>query len=179
LKERILGKKYASGLLSIGLADKNYGAYEKILTEVAESFSDENNMRFITSPLISLEQRKDVIAEIAKQYNLPLPINNLLMVLLESGRFKFLPYVAQAYRELVDETSGIVTANILSVAPLEEPILAQLREKLSKKLNKKVTLINKIDPSLIGGIRTEVGSLVIDGSIRGYLDSLRETLKKR
>ena len=72
-------------------------------------------------------------------------------------------------------TVGIV----YSVYVLEEALLTELEQALSEKYSYKITLENKIDSSLIQGIKVEIDNFVIDGSIKAKLASLKEQLLKR
>ena len=79
---------------------------------------------------------------------------------------------------LVDEASGLVTADVVTATPLDERRQDRLRRALSERTGREVKLEIKIDASLIAGATAKVGDLVFDGSIRTQLEQLRANLMK-
>jgi F-type H+-transporting ATPase subunit delta len=97
-------------------------------------------------------------------------------LLLERGRIRALPAIARAYRELGDQHAGRVRATVTSAQPLAAADLERVRQSLEQRTHKKVMVESQVDPSLIGGLVARVGDLVLDGSVRTQLASLREKL---
>jgi F-type H+-transporting ATPase subunit delta len=69
-----------------------------------------------------------------------------------------------------------VRAVVVSATPLGAGDLDRVRRSLERRTKKKVMLEAEVDPSLIGGLIARVGDLVLDGSVRTQLDTLREKL---
>ena len=84
--------------------------------------------------------------------------------------------MARDYEELARGYRGESIAVVTSAVPLKEAETVALREKLEKKLARKITLQCQVNPDLIGGIRVEVDGRVIDGSIRNKLDEIKEVM---
>ena len=63
--------------------------------------------------------------------------------------------------------------------PVPQETVRRLAESLSRATGKQVEVKTVVDPSLIGGLVTRVGDIVIDGSLRHRLDSLRQALQRR
>ncbi|MEO1336576.1 MAG: F0F1 ATP synthase subunit delta, partial [Myxococcota bacterium] len=85
--------------------------------------------------------------------------------------------ISEAFRALVDEKMNRATGTIRTAAELDEATQEQLKRALEKRTGKQLDLDVVIDPSLIGGVRAEVGTLVFDGTIKSELEKLRETLR--
>jgi F-type H+-transporting ATPase subunit delta len=100
------------------------------------------------------------------------------MLLFDKGRIGFLPYISEFYQKLADELKGIARASLVSATELPDKTIEKIREALSKKTGKEVILEVEQDPELIGGIVTRIGDLILDGSIRTQLVTMRESLKK-
>ena len=81
--------------------------------------------------------------------------------------------------ELADKRAGRVQARVVSAVEMTEGSIDQLRRALERRTGKKIEMNVEVDPSLIGGIRAEVGSFVLDGTIRTELERLRFALEKR
>ena len=82
------------------------------------------------------------------------------------------------YQKLADELKGIARASLVSATELSAETVEKIRAALSKKTGKDIILDVEQDPSLIGGIVTRIGDLVLDGSIKTQLLNMRESLKR-
>jgi F-type H+-transporting ATPase subunit delta len=98
------------------------------------------------------------------------------MLLLDKGRIGSLPDIARAHRALVDEHAGRVRATVTTARPLDPALEARLKAALEKTSGKTVLLDKKEDPSIVGGLVTQLGDIVYDGSVRTQLQQLREQL---
>ncbi|MCI0529613.1 MAG: ATP synthase F1 subunit delta, partial [Nitrospira sp.] len=103
---------------------------------------------------------------------------NFLSLLLRKGRFQSLPDINTQYRVFWDENLNRATAEVQSATELSEETKTRLQEKLNQVTGKEIILKTSINPELLGGIVTKIGSLVFDGSIRAQLNRLREQLVK-
>ncbi len=171
-----ISRRYAKALLTIGLDDRKFELYGQQIKELAEAMQP--SLSALASPLLTREQKKQVIDEIVKAAKAETIVGNFLKIMLDKGRIKELPSVAEAYQELSDEAAGRIRGVVRSVEQLDEATLAQLRVKLTKKLGKTVALESTVDTDLLGGMQAKVGSLVIDGSISGQLQRFESLLRK-
>jgi F-type H+-transporting ATPase subunit delta len=105
-------------------------------------------------------------------------MKSFLNLLFDKGRIGFLREIASYYKDLADELKGVVKASIVSATELSSDAVNKIKEALSKKVGKNIVLKVEQDPSLIGGVVTKIGDLVLDGSVKTQLMNLRETLKK-
>ena len=98
------------------------------------------------------------------------------MLLLDKGRIVNLPDVARGYHTLVDEHANRVRATVTSARPLDPALEKRLKNALEQQSGKTVILEKKEDPSILGGVVTQLGDLVYDGSVRTQLAQMREQL---
>jgi F-type H+-transporting ATPase subunit delta len=97
----------------------------------------------------------------------------------DKGRFSFLASINDFYQKLADEVKGIARASLVSAGANFPPMpLKKFGQSLSQKTGKEIILEVEQDPSLIGGIVTRIGDLVLDGSIKTQLLNMRESLKR-
>ena len=101
---------------------------------------------------------------------------NLIALLLRRGRIEQLPRVAAEFRRLDNARQGITVATATSAAPLTPDEVRALTGRLEQMTGGRIELDLQVDPSLLGGLVVRVGDRLIDGSVRGRLERLRNQL---
>jgi len=101
---------------------------------------------------------------------------NLVRLLDQRGRLTLLPAIAAELTRLLDAMRGVVAATVTSAAPLEKDEIAEIAARLESMTGQTVKLDTAVDPSLIGGLTVRVGDRMIDASVRGRLERLRDQL---
>jgi F-type H+-transporting ATPase subunit delta len=104
------------------------------------------------------------------------PVENLVQLLLRRGRIEELPRVAAQFRRLDEARQGITHATATSAAALSPDEIRALTERLESTTGGRIVLDVQVDPSLLGGLVVRVGDRLIDGSVRGRLERLRNQL---
>jgi len=105
---------------------------------------------------------------------------NVLKVLSDNGREEILEDVLRQYEELVKEHLGKIEVEVTTAVELSEDAERRLKERLGKVLEgREVILETRVDPDLLGGAVFRFGGRMMDGSIRGRLESLREGMLER
>jgi F-type H+-transporting ATPase subunit delta len=105
---------------------------------------------------------------------------NFLKVLVDNGREEILEEVLGRYEQLVKEHLGRIEVEVTTAVELSEEQLDDLKERLARVLEgREVILETKVDPDLIGGAVFRFGGRLMDGSIRGRLEGLREEMLER
>jgi F-type H+-transporting ATPase subunit delta len=172
-----LARRYAKALLEIGVQQQTYDALGKELDRAAETLRTSPELRHaLENPVFPVEKRKLVMDELARRLALSKTLRNFVMLLLDKGRIVALPDIARVYRTLVDEHAGRVRATVTSARPLDPMLETRLKTALEKQSGKVVILEKREDPMIMGGLVTQLGDLVYDGSVRTQLQQLREEL---
>ena len=96
--------------------------------------------------------------------------------MLRRGRIDHLPRVAAEFRRLDNARQGITIATATSAAPLDPDEVRALTARMEQFTGGRVELDLQVDPSLLGGLVVRVGDRLIDGSVRGRLERLRNQL---
>jgi F-type H+-transporting ATPase subunit delta len=105
---------------------------------------------------------------------------NFLKVLVDNGREEILEEVLARYEELVKEHLRRVEVEVTTAVALSEELRDRLKERLADVLEgQEILLETNVDPDLIGGAVFRYGGRMMDGSIRGRLESLREGMLER
>ena len=106
-------------------------------------------------------------------------MGNFLSLLVQKKRAEIIPEIAEQFQIMVDEDNNISHGTVVSAVELDAQLQEKVQATLEKLTGKKVELTASVDPSIIGGVIAKVGDLVLDGSIRTQLASLKDSIKGR
>jgi F-type H+-transporting ATPase subunit delta len=168
-------RRYAEAAFELATRDDSIDAWAKDLDMAAALLGDERVGRVIGDPSRPLAVRRDVIAKLLGN-RVGKPMKNLVELLAERDRLDLVPAIALEYRKLLNRHNGIVTAIVTSAAPLTPDETKALEERLRAMTGATVELETRIDTALIGGLTVRVGDRLLDASVRGRLERLREQL---
>lgn len=179
MKNLAIARRYAKALLLIGKEDAQAETYREELMGISSLVEREKSLEHaITNPLYNASDRKKVLLTIIEKLSLSKVMSSFLILLFDKGRIGFLGSINDFYQKLADDLKGIVRADLISAVELSPDTVDKIRATLSKKVGKDVILEIEQDSSLIGGIITRIGDLVLDGSIKTQLINMRESLKR-
>lgn len=168
-------RRYAEAAFELALRDNTVDAWAEDLQIAAPLLGDERVQRVIEDPSRPFAERQKVIAELLGK-RVRKPAQNLIRLLSERRRLDLVAAIAAEYRRLVNRHNGVVTAIVTSAAPLTSDETAALAERLREMTGATVELDVRIDPGLIGGLTVRVGDRLLDASVRGRLERLRDQL---
>jgi F-type H+-transporting ATPase subunit delta len=172
-----IARRYAKALLEIGVANKTFDALNAELERIAALYTSSKELAdALENPVFPLSKRKGLLEELARRLALSKVVRNFLLLLLERGRISALAAIAREHRALVDKQAGRIRARISSARPIEPGVELRLKNALEQRTGKVVILEKQEDPALIGGLVTQIGDLVYDGSLRTQLANLRQQL---
>jgi len=123
------------------------------------------------NPKVSAKEKAELLFSVAGG-DVPEVLKNLANALIESQRATLLPYISEHFERLQRDHDGVVKAVITSAFALSDADKASLIDGLAKKYGKKVDAEVRVDASLIGGARIQVGDDVIHASVRDTLDKM-------
>ena len=179
MKNIAISRRYAKALLLIGNEDGLTEKYREELGAVAKLLDRETELiQTICNPLFDFGQRKNVLQAVLEKLGMSKVMNAFLLLLFDKGRFGFLGSINEFYQKLADEIKGVAHASLISAVALSSEASEKIRSSLSKLTGKEIILDIEQDPSLIGGIVTKIGDLVLDGSIKTQLLNMKESFKK-
>jgi ATP synthase F1 delta subunit len=162
-------------------AAKDVNKVEQILEEmnaVSAIFQQEPDFcEFFNTPVLSGPEKKKVIEKVFEG-RISDELYHFLLILIDKRRTASFNRIAKEYQKLIDQEQGISAGTILSVEPLTDVQLNSFEEKTGSLLKKNVKLANKIEPSILGGVKIFVEGKVIDASIRKQLQDLEGRIKQ-
>ncbi len=168
--------EYGKALYELASEDCKENDYLGEIRVIREIFKDnEGLMTVISSPVIAKDERLSLIDKVFSN-RIEINIRSFMKLLTERGKAKLIPECFDEYERLWYENSGIVLAYVESASPLSEDEKSSLHAALEKKTGSAVELRLSIIPSLIGGLRVNIGGELIDGSVKGRLSDIKEKL---
>lgn len=168
-------RRYAEAIFQIATRDGTHDRWEADLALATSLVGDEQVARIVNSPAVPLADRAKMLDTILGG-RLAEPAVNLVKLLDVRGRLTLLPAIAGHYVSLLDRSRGIVAATVTSAAPLEGEEMAAVQTRIEALTGRTVRLSPVVDPALIGGLTVRVGDRLIDASVRGRLERLRDQL---
>jgi len=179
MKNLAVARRYAKALMLIGKEDGQADQYTTELSAFIALFDGSTELeKAITNPLFGKNDRRNVLSAVLEKTDFSRTIKSLVMLLFDKGRIGFLREICEFYKTLADELKGVVHATLVSATKLSDEATEKIRQGLAKRTGKDIILDVEQDPSLIGGIITKIGDLVLDGSVKTQLFNMRESLKR-
>ena len=133
--------------------------------------------KIFTNPAIPASRKTALVkALIERAGPLSTPLQKLILLLADRDRLVLLADLASAYRDRLLDHQRVIRGNVTTAVALNEQKLRLLEQGLSRATGRKVILESTVDPSIIGGVVTRLGSTVYDGSVTTQLNRLKESL---
>ena len=173
----MIARRYAKALVNLAENEKDLDNTGKHLNSITEVYKENLELRQVLSDTkfssgIKLEILKDVLSKI-KVAKL---VDTFSRYLLAKRRIDFLPDIERAFNLLLQEKLGRIEAKVTTASELPKDTVKKLVDAISSYSGKEIEVNVTIDPSIIGGIVTRIGSTVIDGSIQTYLNQIRQSI---
>lgn len=168
---------YAEALLDLAKSNDSLKETTNDMNIVSQFLANSSDLKkFLGNPLITKDAKKNVVKDILGE-QIGDSTLKFLLLLVERGRIEVLENIAQKFLELSFKQDSIEIAKITSSIQLS----AQQQKEIAEKLKvitgaKQIKLALKVDPALIGGFTIEIGSKMIDTSIRGQLKQISALL---
>jgi len=198
-------RRYAEAAFEIARRDGTEDAWQVALEAAAQVLGSADGLRIVENPAIPLPQRLNAVravlgaetigsvvdgllagrgslgataeavrAAIARPVGAQL--SNLVGVLVARRRVSLLPAIVGEYGRLLDRQRGVAAAIVTSASPLSADETAAISARIEALIGTTVSLRTTVDPDLIGGVTVRIGDRLIDASVRGRLERLRDRI---
>ncbi len=169
-------KNYADALFEVAYEEEIDDLLLNQFSDVRRLF-DENPdyVKLLYAPNIAKAERTALLDEALSGRIHPYLLN-FLKLLCENGYMYDYGYCETRYRTYYNTIHGIIAGVAITAVPLKPEQMEKLRARLYQISGKTVDLINRVDPSVLGGIRLEYEGVELDGTVRQRLDGIEKTL---
>ena len=171
--ENELSLHYARALFELIRQDE-YSTYLSCWENLLSSLEGKW-LKFLSSYSISKEEKYDALDQVYGSF--PKTFTNFLKVVISHHHVPLLPSIGESFLGLVHEALGIKEGVLFSAMPLKKEEVKQIEIALGKKLGYQIHLKEKVDHTLLGGIKVNIDGKVYDGTLRARLQELHRTLK--
>lgn len=135
--------------------------------------------RVFSNPAVPAPKKRAIVEELlARAGTLPPTLRKLLLLLADRDRLVLLPQLASAYRVRLLDHAQVVRAEVTTAIALPADRQAALKDGLARATGRDVQIENRVDPGIIGGAITRIGSTVYDGSLTRQLQKMKESLSQ-
>lgn len=173
-----LAGRYASALFDLARESNTIDTVQKSLATLKAGLADSADLaNLIASPVVGRADAAKAIAAVAASLKLDSLSAKFLGVLAENRRLADLPGMIAAFDAIVADHRGEVTAKVTSAHPLTPEQVKALTANLKSRVGRDVTVATTVDPAILGGLVVQLGSQLIDGSIRTRLNSFAQAMK--
>ena len=173
-----IARPYADALFKASQSDVQ--AASAWIDALAAVTSDPQILDLAHNPGSSTEQVFGVIQGVLKSMKasteLPAAAQNFLHAVIDNGRLDALPEMAAQFRSHVNAQSGASDALVYSAFEIDASALQEVTAALEKRFERKLKVVVKLQPDLIGGIRVVVGDEVLDTSVKARLEQMKVAL---
>jgi F-type H+-transporting ATPase subunit delta len=167
--------RYAKAILETAVTNGKAEAVNQDMKMIFDTVNSNAELQaFLTSPVVNPSQKFDAISEIFS--TVQLDTNGLFRLLKENKRFEILEGISQQYNAQHDVLNGIEVATVTTAFPITAELESKVLAKIKEFSSSKITLINTVDPSIIGGFILRIGDKQYNASVANSLQELKREL---
>ena len=170
-------KSYALALYELAKENSELNKVENGMNSFKTLLSQSSDFKeMILNPTVTKEEKGKVIIKMVDQYSFCQTLKKFLGFLATKNRLFFLNQIIDSFLDLVSSSKGELKAKLLSSKELSKAELEKIRNELSKDFQSPIKIDYKHDPDLIAGIVIQVGSVMVDTSIKSKLRQLQKIM---
>ena len=170
-----LARPYAKAAFELARGEQALASWDDQLGLACAMVSEDALADLLTNPEVDRETVVGLVVEVAGAA-FDEPFRRFLGVLAENDRLPLLPQVWELFREYREEAENRLFVRVVSAVELDDDQAARMKDALARRYEREIELENEVDPGVIGGAIVYAGDQVIDGSLRGRLNKLSNSL---
>jgi F-type H+-transporting ATPase subunit delta len=170
-----LARPYARAAFETAIADGSLKAWSASLGLLAALLQDSKVAGYLSDPSRNTGTQAQTLIDLGGS-ELDTKAQNLVLVLAANKRLALLPEISTLFEALKADYEKTVDVEVISAFGMDASAESSLVAALKKRLQRDVKLNVTVDRALIGGMIVRAGDLVIDGSVRGRLNKLAESI---
>jgi len=170
-------KSYALALYELAKENSELNKVEDGINGLKTLLNESSNFKeMILNPIVTKEEKNKVIIKMVNQYSFCQTLKKFLGFLTIKNRLFFLDSIIDSFLNFTSGSKGELKAKLLSSKELSKAELEKIRNELSKDFQSPIKIDYKHDPDLIGGLVIQIGSVMVDTSIKTKLRQLQKSM---
>jgi F-type H+-transporting ATPase subunit delta len=171
--------RYATALFGLASDNDAVDAVADDMAALGRAITDSSDLQgLIRNPLMGRDEQTKGITAIAQKAGFNSLTQNFLGLIAQNRRLFFASQMIKDFAKLVAVSRGEVSAEVASAAPLTDAQFGLVKDALAEVVGQDVTLRSAVDESLLGGLVIQVGSRMIDNSLRTKIQNLKVAMKE-
>ena len=171
-------ERYSKALLELSIESKNMDEVQKDIKNIIELLESNSDFsRVLKSPVVSRNDQKQIIEKVFSHLSISKMVLNFFIVVATNRRSFIIDRICKRFLEMEKDFKGEVRAEIISTEAPDKDLLSKIEKIIKDTIKSEVNLTTKIDKSIIGGYILNIGSVMLDGSIKSKLQGLRVLMK--
>tara|TARA_B100000945_G_scaffold302708_1_gene286566 strand:- start:362 stop:919 length:558 start_codon:yes stop_codon:yes gene_type:complete len=172
-----ISQRYALALYELSKEKNATEEFVSNITTFKKLFnSNEELKNFVKNPTYSIEDQKIVFDQILTIMNFNKIVKNFFSILIIKKRIFFLDIIIDEFLKLISIKKGEISGSLISPKIIDEKTTRDIEKEISENIQRPIKLKSKIDESLIGGVVIQIGSLMIDASIKNKLQKYKKLM---
>ena len=177
MSQGMIARRYAKALVNLAENEKDLDNTGIHLHSITEVYIENSELRQVLSDAkVSSGLKLEIIKDVLSKIKVSKLVDTFIRYILAKRRIDFLPDIERAFNLLLQERLGRIEAKVTTASELPKDTVKKLVNAISSYSGKEIEVNVTIDPSIIGGVITRIGSTVIDGSIQTYLNQIRKSI---
>ena len=172
-----LARPYANAVFDLATERDGLERWSRMLGLAAAASREPAVQALIESPAISDERKAHTLIDLVRE-ELDDAGRRFLHTLAENKRLPLLSEIGEQFEALKAEAERVLEVEIASAVSLSEDELKQFTDALARRFEREIQVSTVVDANLLGGAVVRAGDTVVDGSVRGKLDKLAESLAR-
>ena len=170
-------ERYSRALFEVANESNELDKTENDIRNFQSLFNSSSEIKnFIQNPTQSKNTQNSVILLITEKLDFSKNLKNFFLLLIEKRRIFFVKKTSESFLKLCSKKRGELKASLISSKELSQAELDEISKDLSKSMGSTIKFDYKVDKELIGGLKLQLGSFMIDTSIKNRLKKYKQAM---
>tara|TARA_B100002019_G_scaffold288817_1_gene303193 strand:+ start:771 stop:1328 length:558 start_codon:yes stop_codon:yes gene_type:complete len=170
-------ERYSRALFEVSSESNELDKVEKDIKNFQSLFNSNLEIKnFIQDPTQTVSDQNKAISFLSKKLEFSKNLNNFFLLLIQKRRIFFIKKINESFLKLCSKKRGEIKASLISSKELSQSDLIEISKDLSQSIGSTIKLDYKVDKGLIGGLKLQLGSFMVDTSIKNKLKKYEQAL---
>ena len=172
-----ISERYALALYELSQEQNQTEEFVSNMITFIKIFNSNKDLKnFIKNPTYSVQNQKIIFDKILNLMKFNQLAKNFFSVLIIKKRIFFIDKIIEEFLKLISVKRGEISGSLISPKKIDEKTILDIEKEISENIKRSIKLKSKIDESLIGGVVIQIGSLMIDTSIKNKLQKYKKLM---